>query len=41
MEPASWEGRRMLERHGVVLQPTTQFLCHPDDFAAWAASGGS
>jgi deoxyribodipyrimidine photolyase-related protein len=38
MEPASWEGRRMLERHGVVLQPTTQFLCHPDEFAAWAAS---
>jgi deoxyribodipyrimidine photolyase-related protein len=36
MEPASWDGRGLLARLGVDLEPTTQFLCHPDEFAAWA-----
>lgn len=36
-EPASWDGRALLERRGVELMRTDQFLCHPDEFAAWAA----
>ncbi|MCC5953870.1 MAG: cryptochrome/photolyase family protein [Acidimicrobiia bacterium] len=36
MEPASWDGRELLRRLDVHLEPTTQFLCHPDDFADWA-----
>jgi deoxyribodipyrimidine photolyase-related protein len=36
MEPASRAGWRMLERAGVRLERTDQFLCHPDEFAAWA-----
>lgn len=37
MEPASLEGRAMLERNGVALVRSDQFLTHPDHFAAWAA----
>lgn len=36
-EPASWDGRALLERQGVELVRTDQFLCHPDEFASWAA----
>lgn len=36
MEPASWDGRALLERLGVVLVRNDQFLCHPEEFAAWA-----
>ena len=36
MEPASRDGWSMLEREGVELTRTDQFLCHPDEFAAWA-----
>jgi len=35
-EPASWDGRELLERLGVELTRTDQFLCHPDEFAEWA-----
>lgn len=35
-EPASIDGRRMLLAHDVGLVRTDQFLCHPDEFAAWA-----
>ncbi len=35
-EPASWDGRELLERLGVVMTPTDQFLCHPAQFAGWA-----
>lgn len=35
-EPASWDGRRLLESHDVELTRTDQFLCHPDEFAHWA-----
>ena len=34
-EPASIDGRALLERLGVQLTRTTQFLCHPDEFAGW------
>jgi deoxyribodipyrimidine photolyase-related protein len=37
MEPASRDGRELLERLGVRLVRTNQFLCHPDEFAGWAA----
>ena len=37
MEPASRDGWELLERLGVRLVRTNQFLCHPDEFAAWAA----
>ena len=36
MEPMSWDGRAMLERHGVSLVRNNQFSCHYDDFAEWA-----
>ena len=36
MEPMSFDGRAMLERHGVSLTANNQFTCHYDDFAAWA-----
>lgn len=36
MEPASRDGWELLERLGVRLVRTNQFLCHPDEFAAWA-----
>lgn len=38
MEPMSYDGRRMLERHGVQLTRNNQFTCHYDDFAEWAAN---
>ena len=37
-EPASWDGRELLERLGVELTRTDQFLCHPDEFAEWAGT---
>lgn len=38
MEPASWDGRRMLEANDVVMTRSEQFLCHPEEFATWAQS---
>ncbi len=35
-EPASWDGRELMVSLGVDLVRTDQFLCHPDEFAAWA-----
>lgn len=35
-EPASWTGRELLVRLDVELVRTDQFLCHPEEFAAWA-----
>lgn len=37
MEPMSYDGRAMLERHGVQLTRNNQFTCHYDDFAGWVA----
>jgi deoxyribodipyrimidine photolyase-related protein len=37
MEPASRDGLEMLRRQGVTLTRSNQFLCHPDEFANWAA----
>ena len=37
-EPASWDGRELLQRLGVELVRTDQFLCHPDEFAGWAGT---
>ncbi len=36
MEPMAWHGRQMLERNGVELVRSNQFICHYDDFASWA-----
>ena len=36
MAPASWGGRKLLERLGVATVPNNQFLCGEDDFAAWS-----
>jgi len=36
-EPASRDGLALLHRLGVETVRTNQFLCHPDEFAAWAA----
>ncbi len=36
MEPMSWDGERLLERLGVDLVRSNQFLCHRNDFAEWA-----
>ncbi len=41
MAPASWEGRRMLERLGVELVPNEQFSCHEDVFAEWIGRAGA
>ena len=35
-EPASWDGLGLLERHGVSVVASNQFLCHYREFAAWA-----
>jgi deoxyribodipyrimidine photolyase-related protein len=35
-EPASWDGRELLRSLGVTLVRSNQFLCHYEDFAAWA-----
>ena len=37
MEPASRDGWELLDRLGVRLVRSNQFLCHPDEFAEWAA----
>ncbi len=37
MEPSSWDGRQLLQRLGVELVRSNQFLCHYNDFAEWAA----
>jgi deoxyribodipyrimidine photolyase-related protein len=41
MEPMSFDGLAMLHRADVDVVRSNQFLCHPDDFAHWAASRGS
>ena len=38
MEPASWDGLAMLQRNGVDVVRSNQFLCHHDEFAAWAGA---
>lgn len=40
-EPLSWDGRRLLEAEGVTFVRSNQFLCHPDEFAAWADGRGA
>jgi deoxyribodipyrimidine photolyase-related protein len=35
-EPLSWDGRALLERLGVELIRSDRFLCHYENFAAWA-----
>jgi deoxyribodipyrimidine photolyase-related protein len=35
-EPMSWDGRILLERLGVEQVRSGRFLCHYDEFAAWA-----
>jgi len=35
-EPLSWDGRALLDRLGVEVVRTERFLCHYEDFAAWA-----
>ena len=35
MEPASWDGLALFRRLGVTIVRNDQFLCHPDEFAAW------
>jgi deoxyribodipyrimidine photolyase-related protein len=41
MEPASRAGLAMLAKHEVELVRSNQFLCHPDEFAAWAGERNS
>jgi deoxyribodipyrimidine photolyase-related protein len=41
MEPASWDGLELLGRLGVDVVRSDQFLCHRDDFAAWAGTRGA
>lgn len=36
MEPSSWDLRRSLAGAGVELVRSDRFLCHPDEFRAWA-----
>lgn len=38
MESNSFDGRALLERLGVETVRSNQFLCHYDEFAAWAES---
>lgn len=38
MEPASLDGRALLRRLDVEVVRNDQFLCHPDEFAAWAGA---
>jgi deoxyribodipyrimidine photolyase-related protein len=35
-EPASWDGLELLRDLGVTIVRSDQFLCHYDEFAAWA-----
>jgi deoxyribodipyrimidine photolyase-related protein len=37
-EPNSWNARQMLDRAGVQLIRSNQFLCHYEEFADWAGS---
>ena len=37
-EPASRDGLALLQRLDVEVVRTNQFLCHPDEFAAWAGA---
>jgi len=37
MEPASYDGLELLHRLGVEVVRSDQFLCHYDEFAAWAS----
>ncbi len=37
MEGTSRAGRELLASLGVTLRRSNQFLCHPDEFTAWAA----
>ena len=37
MEPASYDGLALLRRLGVTAVRNDQFLCHPEEFEAWAA----
>ena len=37
MEPMSWDGLALLRRLEIEIARSNQFLCHYDDFAAWAA----
>ncbi len=39
-EPLSWRARRVLDAHDVEQVRSDQFLCHEDDFAAWARDRG-
>ncbi len=41
MEPMSWDGRAMLEEHGVELTQNEQFLCHYEQFASWVGDRSS
>jgi len=34
-EPSSWSASAMVERSGCRVVPSTQFLCHYQDFAIW------
>lgn len=36
MEPMSWDGLALLRRLNVEVVRSNQFLCHYEDFAAWA-----
>lgn len=36
MEPMSWDMHHLLRRSGVEMVRSNQFLCHFDEFAAWA-----
>lgn len=36
-EPASWDGLALCHRLGVTVERSDQFLCHREEFAAWAA----
>ncbi len=37
MEPMSYDGLALLHDNNVEIVRSNQFLCHRDDFAAWAA----
>ena len=40
-EPNSRAARELCRRLGVETMPSDQFLCHPDDFSAWAGERSS
>lgn len=40
-EPLSWDSRALLQRLDVELVRSNQFLCHSDEFAAWADGQGA